>query len=171
MLKRNLDGFTLVELMVTVVIVGILATIALPSFNEFIERSNLRSSAESVLNALQLARAEAVRRNEQITFTLGTGTGATSWRVTDSTGAVIQQSRSSGEGSAAVLAAKTPAAATNLIFNGFGRVAGAGGLSTIVFGSAGTTLTVQVEIQQPGGLIRMCDPGVTTVGDPRRCLQ
>lgn len=171
MLKRKATGFTLLELMITVVIVGILATIALPSFREFIDRSNVRSSAESVLNALQLTRAEAVRRNELITFTLGSGTGATSWQVTDSAGNVIQQSRSSGEGSAAVTVVKTPVAATNLVFNGFGRVVGAGGLDTIVFGSAGVSLTVQVEIQQPGGQIRMCDPGVTTAGDPRRCLQ
>ena len=171
MLKQKSAGFTLLELMIAVVVVGILATIALPSFREFIERSNVRSSAESVLNALQLARAEAVRRNEQITFTLGSGTGATSWQVADSAGTVIQQSRSSGEGSAVVTATLTPAAATTLVFNGFGRVVGAGGLSTIVFGSAGTSLTVQVEIQAPGGLIRMCNPGVTAAGDPRRCLQ
>jgi type IV fimbrial biogenesis protein FimT len=81
MLKQKTMGFTLIELMITVVIVGVLATIALPSFNEFIQRSNLKSSAESVLNALQLARAEAVRRNEQMTFTLGTGSGPTSWEV------------------------------------------------------------------------------------------
>ncbi len=171
MLKQKSAGFTLLELMITVVVIGILATFALPSFREFIERSNVRSSAESVLNALQLARAEAVRRNEQITFTLGSGTGATSWQVADSAGTVIQQSRSSGEGSAGVTVALTPAAATTLVFNGFGRVVGAGGLSTIVFGSAGTSLTVQVEIQAPGGLIRMCNPGVTAAGDPRRCLQ
>ena len=170
MLKQKSAGFTLLELMIAVVVVGILATIALPSFREFIERSNVRSSAESVLNALQLARAEAVRRNEQITFTLGSGTGATSWQVADSAGTVIQQSRSSGEGSAVVTATLTPAAATTLVFNGFGRVVGAGGLSTIVFGSAGTSLTVQVEIQAPGGLVRMCNPGVTAAGDPRRCL-
>lgn len=171
MLKQKTMGFTLIELMITVVIVGVLATIALPSFNEFIQRSNLKSSAESVLNALQLARAEAVRRNEQMTFTLGTGSGPTSWEVTDADGTIIQQSRGSGEGGGGITATVTPNAATTVVFNGFGRVVGAGAISKVVFGSAGTTITVQVEVGQPGGLIRMCDPGVTTAGDPRRCLQ
>ncbi len=170
--QRVAAGFTLIELLITIIILGILTTIALPSFVEFIERSNVRSSAESVLNALQLARAEAVRRNEQVTFTLGTGTGATSWQVLDASGAVIQQSRSSGEGSAGVTAEVAPAGATNtLVFNGFGRVVGTAGFTGVVLGSAKTGLTVQVEVQQPGGQIRLCDPAITAANDPRRCLQ
>ena len=152
-------------------IVGVLATLALPSFNEFIQRSNLRSSAESVLNAFQLARSEAVRRNELVAVTLGTGDGSTSWQVTDPDGTVIQESRGSGEGGAGVTAEVTPEGATTVVFNGFGRVVGASQISAIVFGVPGTALTVQVEIAQPGGLIRMCDPSVSTEGDPRRCLQ
>jgi hypothetical protein len=49
----------------------------------------------------------------------------------------------------------TPNAATTVVFNGFGRVVGAGAISKVVFGSAGTTITVQVEVGQPGGEIRM----------------
>lgn len=171
MLKKSATGFTLLELMITVVVLGALVTIALPSFTELIERGKVRSSAESVLNALQLARAEAVRRNEQVTFTVGSGLGGASWQVTDSAGTVIQQSRASGEGSSTVTVIVAPAGATNLIFNGFGRVSVAGGLSTMIFGSDMTNLTLQVEIQQPGGQIRLCDPGVSGADDPRRCLQ
>ncbi|MBK8745772.1 GspH/FimT family pseudopilin [Propionivibrio sp.] len=83
-------GFTIIELMITILIAGILASIALPSFSEFIKRGQVRTAAESVQNALQLARGEAVRRNERITFTLGSGAGQTSWVVKDSAGSEIQ---------------------------------------------------------------------------------
>jgi type IV pilus assembly protein PilE len=44
----NRNGFTLIELMVAVAIVGILAAIALPSYTRFIDRAN-RSDAKAVL--------------------------------------------------------------------------------------------------------------------------
>lgn len=55
-------GFTLVELMVTIVVVAILSALALPNFRDFISRSAVTSETNSLLGDIQYARNEAVSR-------------------------------------------------------------------------------------------------------------
>ena len=56
-------GVTLMELMVAIAIVGITLSLALPSFNESMQRNRIAGQANEVMAALSLARMEAVRSN------------------------------------------------------------------------------------------------------------
>jgi len=67
-------GFTLTELMITVAIIGIVASLAVPSFQDMIERNRLKEAVEGLKSDLMWMRTETIKRscNLQVTFTPAT---------------------------------------------------------------------------------------------------
>jgi len=80
------SGLSLVELMVAVAILSILATIAVPAFEDMVAHSRLSSQTNELVGAIQAARGEAIKRNQQIRFcrtssaTSNDCAGAGNWR-------------------------------------------------------------------------------------------
>jgi type IV fimbrial biogenesis protein FimT len=63
-------GFTLIELMIGVALLGLLMMLAFPSFTTMMHNARLRAVAESIQSGLQSARAEALKRNQTAEFLL-----------------------------------------------------------------------------------------------------
>lgn len=66
-MRHKQSGFTIIELMIVVVLIGILAVVAVPGFQGLIEANRLTSATNSVIGVLNFARSEAVRRGERVT--------------------------------------------------------------------------------------------------------
>lgn len=59
-------GFSLIELLIAVVLVGILAGMAAPSFQSAIQNSRMTSNYNALTASLSFARSEAIKRSSQI---------------------------------------------------------------------------------------------------------
>jgi prepilin-type N-terminal cleavage/methylation domain-containing protein len=64
--SRGVTGFTLVELMVTLAIIGTLVAIAVPSFQQFSRSQTLSARINSLHQDLGFARAEAVKLQQTV---------------------------------------------------------------------------------------------------------
>jgi prepilin-type N-terminal cleavage/methylation domain-containing protein len=76
-----LRGFTLIELMVTIAVLGVFVSLALPSFQELIQSNRIQSTTAEFQSALAMARGEAIKRggDSKVTILANTANGTTSW--------------------------------------------------------------------------------------------
>lgn len=194
-LIRHQRGFTLIELMVGLAVFAILLALAWPNFQSSIQNAQVRTAAESIVNGLQLTRAEAVRRNSEVQFqlsnTLGGAavSGGTDWSIvpdnlsTPGTPAftTAMQTRNGNDTLNARVGAKTAvdftaAAAAgaslpgNITYTGMGRLTAASTIVQIdVTNITGTSARRLSIILTPGGQIRLCDPALTLANNPQGC--
>ncbi len=183
--KHRNFGFSLVELMIAVALLGLLSAYAVPSYRAWIQNNQIRNAAESIQSGLQVARGEAVSRNASVQFDLrGTNSAWTVCAIPVAPGAcpavddaTTVQSRGVREGSSTNVTVTTSDAGP-FVFNGLGVMispapAAASGLvsinvdNSILTAAESRDLRVVIGV---GGSSRMCDPTLPSAGtDPRKC--
>lgn len=197
-------GFSIIEIAVTLVVLGMLLATAVPSMSAWTRNAKLRNQAESLQSGLQQARNEAVRRNRPVSFYLVSNGSATvlnnsctvsatgtSWVIsvrdpggacgatptnasTDSTNPLIVTSHLGADGANGVavsgVASDGSTAASSVTFDALGRRTGSLTRLNVSYASAQTDdRPLRVDIT-PAGMVRSCDPLITSTSDPRRCL-
>lgn len=180
-------GFTLIEILIALTISAIVLGAGVPSFIDGIRNGQIRTAAEAFQNGIQLARAEAVRRNTAVRFQLtdtltaacDLSTAGTNWVVSlravagkcdvapadppalpdqpDASNPYIIQVRAGADGSANTVVAAGQSA---ISFNGLGRAD-----SSMTINFAGATGTCVAS----GGSVRCQRVVLSTNGQVRLC--
>lgn len=141
---RRRGGFTLIELMVTVAMVAIFATLAAPAFREMIAAQRLRAAASAFTESLRIARSESVKRNTSVGFTLtADGLAKDGWNIVLAADDTVLHSKS------AVPTVSLESGGGTFRFNAYGRME-AGGASQVELAVAGTQLVSCVEVSLSG---------------------
>jgi len=165
----KLRGFTVIELMISIIVLVILITIAMPSFMAWLQNIQIRNASAAVLSGIQRARAEAVGRNTNVNFVMAADS---SWSVNVAATAANIERRSALEGSQNVTRTVQPAGATTITFNNFGVVVpntdGSATLTQIDFAAVGGDRNMRIIIGA-GGNARMCDPHLTSGSSASAC--
>jgi type IV fimbrial biogenesis protein FimT len=88
--RAAIAGFTLVEMVITITLLGILLAIAVPPMRQLTLNQGVKSAAFDLFSALEYARSEAIKRpGETVTLKAGAssnGAWSTGWRLLDGSG-------------------------------------------------------------------------------------
>jgi type IV fimbrial biogenesis protein FimT len=82
-------GFTVTELMITVGIAAILATVAVPSFQGLIASQRAKTSSSELFSGLFNARSNALMRNANVTVSQNAGGWSNGWQTLDANNNVL----------------------------------------------------------------------------------
>ncbi|MDQ0081934.1 type IV fimbrial biogenesis protein FimT [Variovorax sp. YR634] len=190
---RRTSGFTLIELMVTIVLLAILTMLAMPSFMTWINNNKVRTVSDSLQNGLRFAQSEALRRSRPMVFSLTNSSAPQTSLTAVANGSnwSINVSKSSLDANNVFVQAGVltdvasgvqitgPAA---ICFNAMGRVVantdtdvnGASCDTASVLQTYDVTLTPGADrplrvLVALGGQIRMCDPARKLSDSPDGC--
>ena len=196
--RKRRRGFTLIELMMAIALLAILLMLGVPAFSTYIQNARLRGAAENFYAGVQMARAEAVRRNTTVQIILTSDAGVDSSANTDNltlTGPnwIIRAQRpgsmffdfvegksmteGSAEQSGGTPAVTVAGSVSSIGFSGMGAASSLAGAASFDFtnpsgggcSADGGPMRCLRVVVSVGGQARLCDPAVTTAGDTRAC--
>jgi type IV fimbrial biogenesis protein FimT len=186
-------GFTLVELLVTIALIGIVTSLAAPSFNRTIKAGRISSAVNTFLADMRFARSEAIRRGGNVVVCrsdapesatpacgAGAGTGAVGWAsgwfvFHDANGDGLWTAEAGSIPAETILRVQEPTTAIDAIvdsgsstkfrFSGTGRLYGLSAATSVHFGTATFSQDLQrVVCINVSGRARVAGNGSATCG-------
>lgn len=80
-MRHTAHGLTLVELLVSLTVLGILLGMGIPAFTQFIDGQRLANATTQLQTALMFARTEALKGHVAVMLDNGDGDWTTGWRI------------------------------------------------------------------------------------------
>jgi type IV fimbrial biogenesis protein FimT len=89
-IEKAQSGFTIVELMMTLVVAGIILAIAVPAFRDFVANNRLTAATNTLIASISYARSEAVRQSRIVRIVSPDDDWAGGWTILDQNGDTLR---------------------------------------------------------------------------------
>lgn len=180
---RHARGFTLIEMLIAVALIGIITAATLPGFTGFLNGQKVNLAANNVYTAMQFAKSSAIQQNARMTLVFDPTKGnwcifnrsvepdsiACSWTNNAlETGVIRKYIEPLPTG---ISIAVVPSAATQITYDGLGRVVPNPNASSTITNIAVTMPKDPKRantVQLANGIVRLCDP-LKASGNPQAC--
>lgn len=158
MRSRTAPGFTLVELMIVMVVVGVMVALAGPNLRDLIVRTRVKTAASDLHSHLMLARSEAIKRNAGVQIVpVSAGNWALGWSVKTMAPATVvvlsQQDSYQNVTFTSTNAAYAATTVADVTFSGTGRETGSAGagIAFVIQASGYPQLKARCVVIDPSG--------------------
>lgn len=140
-MAKGCRGFTLVELLVTVTLIGILAVIAIPNFRDSLQKNRADTEVSDLQRALNYARLEAITRG--VTTSIKPTVANAAWTtplnvVVTADGTILRVIPGMSDGAALDI----PSSTTTISFNNLGALVAPSTALTVTYTRGTTTRTL-----------------------------
>ncbi|MFC4761791.1 GspH/FimT family pseudopilin [Dyella koreensis] len=188
-------GFTLIEMLVSLAVLGTLLLLGVPPFRQWLRNTHIRTAAESIQNGLRYARVEASSRGAPVRFEFQSSGADWTVCVLASTPSCdkaqeasadnmlqrfvaaggaqeVYPSASTSVGDVSIALTDMIRAGAGVTFNALGRPLdwGATAIQRVDANTARADGRRLVILISAGGMTRLCDPALRITTNPQGCL-
>ena len=163
--NRNKNGFTIIEILISIIVLSIITLIAIPSMSNFVANQKIRSTAIELMGALKLAQTEALKRNGPVTLSINGNGWTTTYKNMNNVVSTIDKRINLTSNNNVSIAYPY----STITYSGDGLITPYGRVQTISFtrsnslcvANGGEARCLNLKIGS-GGRLKLCDPSVSS---------